>query len=137
MTELKAFRIIQGDTGGYGAPSYKCDTDGNRIEEWSDACEVYDRFEADKVIAEMDAEIEELKEQVHDYTQGLCVMQARAEKEARHHKYKRCLAMAGWCRARYSLWPKIFSTEPTRKMKFLDKWEKRWLELAKVFKEAK
>lgn len=51
MSELKAFRIIQGDTGGYGAPSYKCDTDGNRIEEWSDVCEVYDRFEADKVIA--------------------------------------------------------------------------------------
>ena len=54
MSELKAFRIIQGDTGGYGAPSYKCDTDGNRIEEWSDACEVYDKFEADKVIADLE-----------------------------------------------------------------------------------
>lgn len=69
MSELKAFRIIQGDTGGYGAPSYKCDTDGNRIEEWSDVCEVYDRFEVDKVIAEKD-------------------------KEIRRQKYRRCLVMA-------------------------------------------
>lgn len=38
MSEPKAFRIIQGDTGGCGVPSYKCDTDVNRIEEWSDAC---------------------------------------------------------------------------------------------------
>lgn len=61
MSELKAFRIIQGDTGGYGAPSYKCNTDGDRIEEWSDACEVYDRFEADNVIADKDAEIAQLQ----------------------------------------------------------------------------
>lgn len=53
MSELKAFRIIQGDTGGYGAPSYKCNIDGNRIDEWSDTCEVYDRFEADKVIKDI------------------------------------------------------------------------------------
>lgn len=53
MSELKAFRIIQGDTGGYGAPSYKCDADGNQIEEWPDVCEVYDKSEADKVIANL------------------------------------------------------------------------------------
>ena len=62
---------------------------------------------------------------------------SEVDKVIAHHKFKRCLAMAGWCRARYSLWPKIFSTEPTRKMKFLDKWEKRWLEIAEKFKEAK
>ena len=61
MRELKAFRIIQGDTGGYGAPSYKCDTDGHRIEEWSDACEVYDRFEADKVIEKLERDIVKFK----------------------------------------------------------------------------
>lgn len=54
MSELKAFRIIQGDTGGYGAPSSKCDTDGNRLEEWCDICEVYDKSEADKVIDELE-----------------------------------------------------------------------------------
>ena len=44
----------------------------------------YLKSEADKVIAEKDAAIAELKEQVHDYAQGLYVLQARAEKEARH-----------------------------------------------------
>ena len=49
-----------------------------------DAAQVYLKSEADKVIAEKDAAIAELKEQVHDYAQGLYVLQARAEKEARH-----------------------------------------------------
>ena len=91
----------------------------------------YLKSEADKVIAEKDKEIAELKEQVHYYAQGLYVMQARAEKEARHQKYKRCLAMARWCMARYNEWAAYYPTTTTRKMKFLDKWEKRWRELAK------
>ena len=57
MSELKAFRIIQGDTGGYGAPSYKCDPDGNRLEEWGDICEVYDRGEVDAYLYEKDKEL--------------------------------------------------------------------------------
>lgn len=57
----------------------------------------YLESEADKVIAEKDAEIAELQKQVHDYAQGLYLLQARAEKEARHDKRKRCLAMAKWC----------------------------------------
>lgn len=61
MSELKAFRIIQGDTGGYGAPSYKCDTDGNRLEEWGDICEVYERSEVDSYLYEKDMEISALK----------------------------------------------------------------------------
>ena len=40
---------------------------------------VYLKSEADKVIAEKDAEIAELQKQVYDYAQGLYVMQARAE----------------------------------------------------------
>ena len=56
--------------------------------------EVYFKSEADKVIAEKEAAISELKEQVHDYAKGLYVMQARAEIEFRHQKYKRCFMMA-------------------------------------------
>ena len=54
----------------------------------------YLKSEADKVIAEKDEAIAELKEQVHDYAQCLYVIQARAEKELRHSNHKRCLAMA-------------------------------------------
>lgn len=54
-----------------------------------DCTRVYIKADADKVIAE-------LQKQVHDYAQGLYVIQARADKDARHHKYKRCLAMANY-----------------------------------------
>jgi hypothetical protein len=89
--------------------------------------EVYFKSEADKVIAEKDAEIVELKKQVLDYAQGLYVIQARAEKEARHQKYKRCLAMAKWCRE--CSWSKC-----VEKVDFYYKWYNRWLELAEKFK---
>ncbi len=63
------------------------------------------KAEADEAIADLEEshkreveqllmEIAELQKQVHDYAQGLYVIQARAEKEARHQKYKRCLAVA-------------------------------------------
>ena len=51
-------------------------------------------------------------------------------------KYKRCLAMARLCHER-SLWwySKGYGFE--KYDKFWEKWEKRWLELAEKFKEAK
>ena len=59
-----------------------------------ESADLYLKSEADKEITEKEAAISELKEQVHDYAQGLYVMQARAEIELRHHKYKRCFMMA-------------------------------------------
>jgi hypothetical protein len=53
----------------------------------------------------------------------------------RHHKYKRCLAMARWCE-RKRIDAANYRT-PRQKWDFYDKWYKRWLELAEKFKEAK
>ena len=92
--------------------------------------------EVDKVIAEKDAYIAELQEQVHDYGLGLYVMQARAEKEARHEKYKRCVAMAKLCRSCWAANIFIHEGSYRTSMHYM-KWEKRWLELAEKFKEAK
>ena len=86
---------------------------------------------ADKEIAEKDKKIAELQKQGHDYAQGLYVIQARAEKEARHHKHKRCLAMVRLCESNV-IWVKGCSE--WRRWK---KWHKRWLKLAEQFKEAK
>ena len=102
--------------------------------------EVYLKSEADKVIAELEEshkmeveqlfiEIAELQKQVHDYAQGLYVIQARADKEARHQKYKRCLDKA-------ERW--LFAFYVTNKCN--DKFYLRSLkyrELAEKFKEAK
>ena len=60
-----------------------------------------------------------------------CYPKSEADKVIVRHKYKRCLAMARWCMARYNEWAAYYPTTTTRKMKFLDKWEKRWRELAK------
>ena len=56
------------------------------------------------------------------------------------HKYKRCLAMAEWCKARYdeedakvngcgASWEYI-----SKEMKYWERWGKRWLKLAEKFK---
>ena len=152
MSELKAFRIIQGDTGGYGAPSYKCDRDGTRIEEWSDVCEVYDRFEADKVIAEKDKEIArqnvEIKEAVKtmksleteiielksEADRYIAELQSANQLEIdewynklMHQKYKRCVAMARACME--------MQCETEQQADFAVRWEHRWLTLATYYKE--
>mgnify|MGYP003288648603 CR=1 FL=1 len=81
-------------------------------------------------LEEQESEIAELKAQVHDYAQCLYVMQARAEKEACHHKYKRCLAMASKCRLR-ARW--FGDNAFYKKEQWALKWHKRWLELAEKF----
>lgn len=83
--ELQSFRIIQGDTGGYGAPSYKCDPAGNRLEEWGDVCEVYDRGEVDAYLYE--------KEEQHQHEVSLLLVRlAEKDKEiaALKSKYRDC-----------------------------------------------
>ena len=100
------------------------------------------KYEVDKVIAEKDAEIVELKKQVHDYTLGLFVIQATAEKEARHHKYKRCEAMARWCEAKmYNIRRKPLCDMDDHEGwqhddEFWQRWHKRWLKLAEKFKDC-
>lgn len=53
--------------------------------------------------------------------------------EIRHHKYKRCLAMARWCEAVKEL--NRYGDQDY--MDFAEKWCKRWLAIAEKFKEAK
>lgn len=56
--------------------------------------------------------------------------------QMQHQKYKRCMAMARWCMARYNEYAAYYPTTTTRGMKFLDKWEKRWRRLAEKIKES-
>ena len=130
MSELKA----------YIAPT----ADGTGLADY------YLKSEADKVIAEKDKEIAELQEQVHDYGLGLYVMQARAEKEARHDKYKRCLAMAKWCDVKATIYRMLINEETSKinsrpyffrlykiKKEMFERRSKTFTQLAEKFKEAK
>ena len=64
------------------------------------------------------------------------VDKSEADKVIARHKYKRCLAMAKRCHDESMWWySKGYGFE--KYDKFWEKWEKRWLELAEKFKEAK
>lgn len=107
MSELKAFDIVVSEEGyGEGIVKYRR--------------AVYDKSEADKVIAEKDCKIEKLKESLDEllkakteqiiyeviqktliYGEGFVPAEyaIKLVAEIRHQKYKRCLAMARWCMA--------------------------------------
>ena len=67
-------------------------------------------------------------------------LKSEADKVIAHHKYKRCEAMAEWCKAKYDeedekvndglSWYFI-----SPEMKYWKRWKNRWLELAEKFKE--
>lgn len=168
MSELKTFDIVVAEEGYCeGIVKYRR--------------AVYDKYEADKVIAEKDTEIVELKKSLEQkniaegsvrrilwelmdggiikewYFNGeynvllsaddphiqIAELKTKIEevslkfcKQLRHQKYKRCLAMAKLCRSCWAA--NIFIHEgPDRISMHYMKWEKRWLELAAIFKEAK
>ena len=109
--------------------------------------EYYTRTDADKVIAEKDKEIQRLENLCESYRidcDNLAIREANAYKEIerdnkqlRHHKYKRCLAMHDYCLCELEFAfrdPCIErSTEGCVRWR---KWVNRWYDLAEMFKEA-
>ena len=82
---------------------------------------------------EADEVIEYLQNQLALARTSLLKSLAKAQHETRHNKYKRCQATAKLCNEK---WLVHDFAEITTKLKFYDKWEKRWLELAEKFKEV-
>lgn len=63
---------------------------------------------------------------------------AEKDKETRHNKYKRCLAMARMCEersARYDVLQERHDLDWGREIEFYYRWYQRWLELADKFKD--
>ena len=107
----------------------------------------YKKSEADKVIAEKDKEIQRLEKLCESYRidcDNLAITTDRMRKVGRtlrekmsHQKYKRCFAMARWCASRSLAWMADPADEALHESDFYDRWKLRWLELAKMFKEAR
>lgn len=123
MSELKAFDITVAEEGYCeGIVKYRR--------------AVYDKSEADKVIAELEEGLQAANEQIENLINSasrIMLVQDRVNDdkcaELRHSNYKRCLAWAQWCMdAR---------CETEQDAKFLVKWEHRWLTIANKFKEVK
>ena len=102
-----------------------------------ESADLYLNVEADKVI-------EFWKKESHDHYErwfslnkqyegwfGKVMRCERAERETRHHKYKRCIGMSKLCQ-----WKMCVFIYHKEKNDFYYRWHKRWLELAKNFKEA-
>ena len=95
--------------------------------------EAYDKYEADKMIAELKADYKE----ACDRLQTANLIKDEQIAATRHQKYKRCLAMARYCLFWANYW---HCCEPTdlcafiAKERLYRKWHKRWLELAEKFK---
>ena len=83
-------------------------------------------------LEEQESEIAKLKESV----KGLILDNYLKDKELRHNKYKRCLAMARWCASRSLAWMADTADDVLHKSDFYDKWKLRWRELAEKFKEV-
>jgi len=93
-----------------------------KAEQWLDYAgeprPCYPKSEADKVIAE-------LKESV----KGLILDNYLKDKETRHNKYKRCLAMA-------SYWVDVsYQCVDDKHRQSAERHHRKWLELAKKFKD--
>lgn len=125
MSELKAYTSVDIEEMD-NAKLYR----DNRLQ----CTRVYLKSEADKVISELE---ENHKKEVSQFL-VLNREQANAanrlrdsmEQALRHQKYKRCLAMARWCRE--CSWSKCVEN-----VDFYYKWYNRWLELADKFKPNK
>ena len=116
-----------------------------------------DKKLTDAILDERNAEIAELKAQkaqaeddcaywktmsrkCADDNEVMAKQRADAFKRERHHKYKRCLAMARWCSERIARIEKDYAFWRHGKdyaSNFYKRWRKRWLELAEKFKEVK
>ena len=99
----------------------------------------YLKSEADKVIAELEEshkkEVSQLLILNREQANSANRLRDSMEQVIRHHKYKRCLAMAKWCASRSASWCLDPADDELHKSDFYDKWKLRWLELAKKFKE--
>lgn len=103
---------------------------------------VYIKSEADKVIEDLEEshkkEVEQLLIEIvklNEGAQNLILDNYLKDKKLRHHKYKRCLAMAKWCESEN--YTACWYHENSERCKWTEKWHKRWLKLAENFKEAK
>ena len=105
--------------------------------------DVYLQPDVDKILAEKDKKIAELKDDVTywkkvakknmDDNVVMAKQRVEAFKRERHQKYKQCLAMASKCRLR-ARW--FGDMDFYKKEQWALKWHRRWLELAEKFKEA-
>lgn len=104
----------------------------------------YKKDEMDKYLSDVDEVIAELKadyDEVRGRLQTANLIKDEQLAAARHHKFKRCQAMAKWCNSRMVYYinscDRYDISYVNKKTRHFYEWKYKWLELAKKFKEAK
>ena len=137
MSELKAFDVGLGRYTEDGSPcvvAFDADQNPRILNE-----KVYLKSEADKVIAEKDVKIAELKDKLRHYPVMVAIIESdeleivRNKYKILHHKYKRCLDKAKICESEEKRLEAIAPILDTDKecweydSNYWVKWNKRWL----------
>ena len=152
MSELKArqayFSEDEYERGAHKICAKVSDCGYDRKNDWWSYAfedEVYLKSEADKVIAKLKekhkTEVKELLCLIRDKENNFNRAFDSEEKEIRHHKYKRCLAMAKWCEEQYKYLTCLENWQMTDKEyqqvigDYWDRWHKHWLKIAEQFKD--
>ncbi len=122
------------------------DSEGNcyGFDSWE---EVYLKDEVDAAIAELKQKLEDAKATAYAESVDAGMENIRLKRELRHHKFKRGLAMAMWCKSKSEIYNEFaadaaeympsYEARFRRKAVHYEKWHKRWLKIAEQFKEAK
>lgn len=118
MSKLKAFDIVVAEEGYCeGIVKYRRS--------------VYDKSEADKVIAGLKERYFELQDTAIKIDKEL----TETRKKLRHQKYKRCLAAADYCYTNlHCIMGHRLCSFADWKKEWFERWHRRWMELAEVFK---
>jgi len=106
--------------------------------------EYYAKSEADKVIAELEEnhkkEVGQLLASNREQAVNANWLRESMKQVIRRQKYKRCIALAKWCKYWANYWEcceppdcSLFIT----KAKYYRKWLNRWIKIAEQFKEDK
>lgn len=131
MSELKAFNCVESD-----------------LQEFCEPRLVYLKDDADKVIAELKSDIADLRDDkkttdaiLNERNEEIAELNKQIEflkDKLRHQNYKRCLAMARIVQDDWHLHNSFYAMGhrefEKRKCEFYEKWHKRWLDIAEQFK---
>lgn len=103
----------------------------------------YLKSEADKVIADLEEKTKQYKVLYQEKCRDINTQERFFAQQIAHHKYKRCLDKARMCEERYCYLTSLENYQMTDKEyrqvigDYWDRWHKRWLKIAELFKEAK
>ena len=106
--------------------------------------EFYLKYEADKVIADLEEshkmEVEQLLMEIvklNESAQNLILDNYLKDKKLRHSNYKRCLAMAERCKDKIENVVQYNEHDDWLIInEYWERWRKRWLKIAEKFKEV-